>query len=201
MGPIPQGRNWLPPSAIAKRRQRGYGSPMKKQLITALFALTSLARPAFGLEPELKAGDTAPSFTLKNQDGKLFDMAQRRDKWTVLYFYPKADTPGCTKQACAFRDNIKKITSQGADVFGISVNSVDDQAAFHKKYHLVFDLLADEKGTVADQYRIKMPVINIAKRWTFIIGPDLKIKSIRKNVDPAVDAQAVADELARLKKS
>jgi peroxiredoxin Q/BCP len=173
---------------------------MKKQILSALVALTSFAKPAFGIV-ELKIGDAAPAFTLKNQDGADFSLESRKGQWTVLYFYPKADTPGCTKQACAFRDNIKKITDQDAAVYGISVNSVADQAAFHKKYHLVFPLLADDKGEVAAKYGTKMPVVNIAKRWTFIIGPDLKIKSLRKNVDPAVDAQAVADELARLKKS
>ena len=65
---------------------------------------------------DLKLNDPAPTFTLKNQDGKDFDLKSRAGQWTVLYFYPKAETPGCTKQACAFRDNIKKIRAQGAEV-------------------------------------------------------------------------------------
>lgn len=174
---------------------------MKKQIVSTFMALTTLIKPAMSFAaPDLKVGDPAPVFKLKNQDGVEFDLSKRKDQWTVLYFYPKADTPGCTKQACAFRDNIKKITDQGAEVYGISVDTVEAQAAFHKKYHLLFSLLADANGDVTAQYGSKMPMVNISKRWTFIIGPDLKIKSIRKNVDPAVDAQKVADELAQLKK-
>jgi len=172
---------------------------MKKRILSTVLAVSSLIKPALALA-EIKVGDQAPLFALKTQDNNDFDLKTRKDLWTVLYFYPKADTPGCTKQACAFRDNIKKITDQGADVFGISVNSVSSQVEFHKKYHLSFALLADEDGRVARLYGTKMPLLNISKRWTFIIGPDLKIKSIRKNVDPAVDAQAVADELIQLKK-
>jgi len=164
--------------------------------------MASLLKPSGAqAAPDLKVGDPAPLFSLQNQQGQVFDLASRKDKWTVLYFYPKADTPGCTKQACAFRDNIKKVTEQGAEVFGISVNSVAAQAKFHDKYHLVFDLLADENGDVVKKYGTKMPILNISKRWTFIIGPDLKIKAMHKDVDPAMDAQKVADDLKALKKS
>ncbi len=173
---------------------------MKKQILSSILALTSFIKPA-AAGTELKVGDSAPTFSLQTHDNQTFDLNARKGQWTVLYFYPKAETPGCTKQACAFRDNIKKITDQGAEVFGISVNTVDEQNKFHKKYKLLFSLLADDKGTVTALYGAKMPVINMSKRWTLIVGPDLKIKSFRKDVDPAVDAQKVADELAALKKS
>ncbi len=148
---------------------------------------------------DLKVGDPAPLFTAKTQDGGSFDLASRKGQWTVLFFYPKAGTPGCTKQVCAFRDGIKAIRSEGAEVYGISTNTVEDQAAFHKEHNLAFTLLADPDGTVTEQYGAKMPILTIAKRWTFIIDSTLTIRQIDHDVDPALDAQHVATALAQLK--
>lgn len=150
---------------------------------------------------ELKIKDNAPTFTVKTHEGKDFDLSSRKGKWTVLYFYPKADTPGCTQQACAFRDSINVIRDQGADVYGVSINSVNDQASFHKKHHLNFTLLADEKGEITNLYGSKMPVISMSKRWTFIIDPDLKIRAIEKDVDPAKDAEKVSAQIKKLKET
>lgn len=150
---------------------------------------------------ELKEKDAAPQFKLQTQGGVAFDLAQRKGQWTVLYFYPKSGTPGCTKQACAFRDNIKKIRAQGAEVFGVSTNSVADQAKFHKEQSLNFDLLADEDGKVGDQYGVQMAITKMSKRWTFIIDPELKIARIQKDVDPVVDSVKIADDIASLKKA
>lgn len=152
-----------------------------------------------GQASELKVEDFAPLFKSKTHDGKDFDLSSRKGSWTVLYFYPKADTPGCTKQACAFRDNIKKIRDQGAEVYGVSADSVADQAAFHKKHSLNFPLIADADGSVVKLYGTKMAVLNMSKRWTFILDPELKIKAIEKDVDPAFDSQRVADQIAKLK--
>lgn len=149
----------------------------------------------------LKIGDSAPLFKAKAHDGADFDLSSRKGEWTVLYFYPKSDTPGCTKQACAFRDNIEKIRSQQAEVFGISVNSVKDQAKFHEKHHLNFTLLADPEGEVVQLYGTKMPVVRISKRWTFIIDPELKVRAIEKDVDPALDAEKVAEMISTLKQT
>jgi len=149
---------------------------------------------------ELKVNDLAPTFTLKNHEGKDFDLKSRAGQWTVLYFYPKAETPGCTKQACAFRDNIKKIRAQGAEVYGISADTVEKQAEFHKHHHLNFDLLCDPSAKVIEQYGAKMPMIDMSKRWTFIINPDLKISSIDKDVDPIIDSEKIADRIASMKK-
>lgn len=174
---------------------------MKKTILSSLVALGSMFKPSMAPAAEpLKLGDTAPTFTTRNHLNAPFDLNSRRGQWTVLFFYPKADTPGCTKQACAFRDNIKKITDLGANVFGVSVDSVADQAAFHKKHKMSFDLLADPKAEIVALYGTKMPMVNISKRWTFIIGPDLKIHSIRKDVDPISDAQQVADEISKYKR-
>lgn len=162
-------------------------------IITLLFSLSAHSS-------DLKTGEKAPLFKLKTQDEKEFSLDSQKGKWTVLYFYPKAGTPGCTAQACGFRDNIKKITDQGAEVYGISVNSVKDQAAFAKEHNINFTLLADDKGEVTKMYGSKMPLLNISKRWTFIIDPDLVIRDVAKDVDPVLDAKRVADKIIELKK-
>ncbi len=166
---------------------------MKNILIAALlmFVFQSQSRA------DLKVNDPAPEFTASAQDGSKFDLQSRKGKWTVLYFYPKSGTPGCTKQACAFRDNIKKIHDQDAEVYGISADSVEAQAAFHKEHHLGFTLLADPDDKIINLYGSKMPVVKMSKRWTFIIGPDLKIKDLMKDVDPVLDSARVAANLQR----
>ena len=149
---------------------------------------------------DLNVGDTAPSFSLKTQDGINFNLEQRKGQgWTVLYFYPKAETPGCTKEACAFSDSIDKVRSLGAEVYGISADTVREQRAFHNNHHLKFDLLADPNGDVITLYGAKMPLVTMAKRWTFILDPELVIRSVDRDVDPVKDADRVAAELQELK--
>lgn len=159
-----------------------------------LFTFSSFA------STDLKVGDPAKTFKLFTQEGKEFDLASRKGSWTVLYFFPKAETPGCTKQACSFRDNIKKIRELKAEVYGISTNSVKDQAEFAKAHALNFILLADEKAVVTNEYGSKMPILNMSKRWTFIIDPNLIIRDIAKDVDPITDAKRVADKISELQK-
>lgn len=148
---------------------------------------------------ELKVNDPAPLFVAKTHEGKDFDLKSRKGQWTVLYFYPKAGTPGCTKQACAFRDNIEKIRAQGADVVGISADTVEEQASFHKTHHLTFNLIADPEDHVIDLYGTKMADKKLAKRWTYIVDPELKIRVIAKDVDPVIDSEKIADQIAKLK--
>ena len=151
---------------------------------------------------DLKVNDPAPVFKAKTQAGADFDLASRKGKgnYTVLYFYPKAGTPGCTKQACAFRDSLDKIKALGAEVYGISADSVADQEKFHKEHKLNFDLLADPDDKVVDLYGSKMPMLKMSKRWTFILDGDLKIRDIMKDVDPMIDSERVAKVIASLKK-
>ena len=138
-------------------------------------------------------------FTLHAQDGSTLDLASRQGKgWTVLYFYPKAGTPGCTTQACAFRDAIKVIRNENADVFGISTDDVEDLQKFHKEHQLTFTLLSDPDAKVTEAYGVKMPIVTVAKRWTFILDPSLVIRQIDDDVDPAMDAMRVAKELQKL---
>jgi peroxiredoxin Q/BCP len=167
--------------------------------LKGVFLMGILSFFNFAQAKSLNVGSAAPLFKAKTHENVDFDLAARKGQWTVLFFYPKADTPGCTKQACAFRDNIKKITDQGAEVFGISTDNVKSQAAFHKKHALNFTLIADDQGKVVELYGSKMPVMNISKRWTFILDPELKIRSIEKDVDPAFDSKRVADLIAKLK--
>jgi peroxiredoxin Q/BCP len=147
----------------------------------------------------LQVGQIAPGFQLQSQDGHQIRLADRQNQgWTVLYFYPKADTPGCTKQACAFRDSIKLIRDQNAEVYGVSTDEISSLQAFQQKYKLNFTLLSDPDATVTEAYGVKMPMVKYAKRWTFIIDPSLVIRKIDNDVDPALDAQRVADSLKQL---
>lgn len=147
---------------------------------------------------DLKPGEAAPLFTAQTHEGKNFDLAERKGRWTVLFFFPKADSPGCTKQACAFRDSVKKVRELNADVFGISSDTVADMAAFHQKHRLGFTLLADPKLEIIGKFGAKMPIVNYSKRWTFIIGPTLKIESIDKDVDPVADVDVTVKKIREL---
>lgn len=172
---------------------------MNHPLKTIATVLTSLFASQGVMGAEVKVGDTAPVFSATTHEGATFDLASRKGNWTVLFFYPKADTPGCTKQACAFRDNIKKIRSLGGEVFGISADTVAEQAAFHKKHQLNFTLLADPDSKIVSLYGTKMPVVKMSKRWTFILDPELKVRAIDKDVDPILDADKVAKKIATFK--
>jgi peroxiredoxin Q/BCP len=161
----------------------------------AMFFLGLLAA---GPASDLKLGDPAPGLKLKTDGDAGFDLQARKGQWTVLYFYPKADTPGCTKQACAFRDNISEIRKLGADIFGVSADDVEALRKFKKNHNLNFTLLADPGLEAIHAYGTKMPMVDMSKRWTFIIGPDLRIRAIEKDVDPVLDARRVAESLQKL---
>jgi len=144
-------------------------------------------------------GSPAPLFRLAQHDGGEFNLANRRGNgWTVLYFYPKAGTPGCTTQACAFRDAIDAIRQKNAEVYGISTDAVADLQRFHREHRLNFPLLSDPDAQVTDAYGVKMPVLTMAKRRTFLLDPDLVIRLVEDDVDPALDAQRIADALTKL---
>ncbi len=151
-----------------------------------------------GLASDLRVGDPAPSFILQTDEGMEFDLSKRKGQWTVLYFYPKAGTPGCTKQACAFRDNISQLRALGAEIFGVSADGVEAVRKFKTKHNLNFTLLADPEAEAIQKYGTKMPLVKISKRWTFIVDPDLKIRAIAKDVDPVLDAKGVAETLRKL---
>lgn len=126
-------------------------------------------------------GKPAPAFSLQDQDGKTHNLADYKGQWVVLYWYPKDDTPGCTKESCGFRDLNKEFAKEGAVVFGVSILGTDSKAKFAKKYNLNFPLLADEDNKVAEVYGVwkkKNMFANMfmgISRETFLIGPDGKI--------------------------
>ena len=170
-----------------------------QRLIFAVVVTLVASGASVAADKELAAGDPAPLFTAKTHDGSTFDLASRKGSWTVLYFYPKAGTPGCTKEASAFRDGIDRIRAEGAEVYGISTDTVEGQAEFHRDQRLSFTLLADPEGAVTTAYGAKMPLVTFAKRWTFIIDPTLTIRQVQHDVDPSEDAARVAAEIAQLK--
>ncbi len=148
----------------------------------------------------LKAGQPAPDFQLSDQHGKTYTLADFRGKWLALYFYPKDDTPGCTKQACAFRDGLQELADLGAEVIGVSVDDTSSHADFAKKYHLQFPLLADTTGETAARYGslINLGFIKFAKRNTFLIDPQGRIARIYLSADAARNSTEVIKDLKQL---
>ena len=149
----------------------------------------------------LKEGDEAPNIHLRSDSGEEFRLADLRGKRVVLYFYPRADTPGCTTEACEFRDDIQAFRKKGAVVVGISPDQPAAQAKFKTKYSLPFPLLADEERSAAEAYGVwkeknmyGKKVMGI-ERTTFVIGPDGKIEKIYGKVKAKGHAAAVLESL------
>jgi peroxiredoxin Q/BCP len=149
----------------------------------------------------LEAGDRAPAFSLKDQDGKVHDLKDYAGKTVVLYFYPKDDTPGCTKEACSFRDNHEAINEVGAVVLGVSADDAASHQAFREKFGLPFPLLVDEGAKVASSYGAWGEKVLYGKtvigmiRSTFIIGPDGTLTKVWKQVQAEGHAEHVLKAL------
>jgi peroxiredoxin Q/BCP len=148
----------------------------------------------------LKEGDSAPDIRVRTHAGEDFRLSDLEGKRVVLYFYPKADTPGCTVEACEFRDGLKAFAKKGVVVVGVSPDKPAAQAKFKQKYGLPFTLLADEEKAAAQAYGVwkeknmyGKKVMGIA-RTTFVIGPDGKIEKIYGSVKAKGHAgQVLAD--------
>ena len=123
----------------------------------------------------LKQGKRAPRFVLESSSGRKFDLEERKGKWTVLYFYPKNFTYGCTREACSFRDEFQEFRNLDIDVFGISGDSIQSHNRFRKELNLPFDLLSDINLEVSKKYDAVIPILGIPKRISYLIDPDLKI--------------------------
>jgi peroxiredoxin Q/BCP len=147
-----------------------------------------------------KVGQPAPDFNLPDQNGKLHTLQEYRGKWLVLYFYPKDDTPGCTEEACAFRDDLSQITKLGAQVVGVSVDDTNSHAEFAKKYHLPFPLLADKTTETAERYGALMNLwlIKFARRYTFLIDPQGNINKVYLSVETSRHSKQIIDDLKKL---
>jgi len=149
----------------------------------------------------LKVGDKAPNFSLQDQNNITHTLSDYEGQWVVLYFYPKDDTPGCTTQACDFRDAVKRIIASKAVVFGLSLDSVASHKLFAEKYNLPFSLLADEKGEVSKLYDSLRKLLGYAKRNTFIVDPEGNIAKIYLSVDPKTHSEMVLSDLEDLQKA
>ena len=147
-------------------------------------------------------GSPAPEFALPDQAGRTLRLADLRGKWVVLYFYPKDDTPGCTEEACTFRDDQAALTLLGAQVVGVSLDDSASHAAFAKKYSLPFPLLADTDAKVSASYGAvtNLVVAKFAKRYTFLIDPQGRIAKAYLNVDTSRHSAEIIADLKRLAK-
>ncbi len=150
-----------------------------------------------------RVGQPAPEFALMDQNGKIQHLQDYRGKWLVLYFYPKDETPGCTTEACAFRDDIFKIRKMNAEVLGVSIDEASKHADFARNHHLPFPLLADTDGIVAAQYGSLTNVLGfkLAKRHTFLINPEGTIERVYAQVDADHHSEQVQSDLAQLQQS
>ena len=149
----------------------------------------------------LAPGDTAPDFTLLDQHGNEVSLSGLRGRTVVLYFYPKADTPGCTTQACGVRDHRADYDAAGAVVLGVSPDPVKKVAKFDDKYGLGFPLLADEDHSVAEAYGVWVEKSMYGRKYignertTFVIAPDGAIKEVFRKVKPAEHDELVLGAL------
>lgn len=147
-----------------------------------------------------ESGDPAPDFILPDAAGTPVALQSFRGRWVVLYFYPKDDTPGCTEEACQFRDDWAQLQALGVQVLGVSVDDSASHAAFAKKHGLPFPLLADVGGTVAKAYGAYADwvVFKFAKRYTFLISPDGRIARTYLKVDTSKHSSEVIADLKQL---
>ena len=176
---------------------------MRRLITVALIALAAIAASlsfsSIGIANDYPVvGSAAPGFELPDQDGQLHSLEDYRDQWVVLYFYPKDETPGCTTEACEFRDNIFKFEELNAQILGVSLDDVESHKAFAENHGLPFPLLADADGELSSTYGVKTRMfgMTVAKRQTFIIGPDGTITKHYETVKPDEHSAEVLADLA-----
>jgi len=154
---------------------------------------------------EPKVGDRAPEFKLASTEGKKIALKDFKGQWVVLYFYPKDDTPGCTKEACGFRDSLSSIKSQDAVVLGVSTDGMPSHDKFRQKYELNFPLLSDETADVPKMYGAWKEKNMYGRRYwgvariTYIIGPDGRVAKVYKKVKAEEHAAEILADLKALK--
>lgn len=170
--------------------------------LTTLLALVtwlSFTSPVIANDQPL-VGSPAPEFELNDQDDQLHSLEDYRNQWVVLYFYPKDETPGCTTEACEFRDNIFAFRDLNAQILGVSLDDVESHKAFSENHGLPFPLLADPDGNTSTAYGVKTRMfgMTVAKRQTFIIGPDGVIAKHYAKVKPNEHSAEVLADLKEL---
>jgi peroxiredoxin Q/BCP len=170
-------------------------------VVAALIVFAALFVARAARSGELPAvGKPAPDFNLPDQNGKQHTLEEYRGKWLVLYFYPKDDTPGCTQEACAFRDDLNQIAALGAQVVGVSVDDTSSHAEFARKYHLPFPLLADKTTETAERYGALMNLwlIKFARRYTFLIDPQGNVNKVYLSVETSRHSKQIIDDLQKI---
>jgi peroxiredoxin Q/BCP len=154
---------------------------------------------AKAIELKLKEGDVAPGFTAETNEGRKVSLSDFRGKSVVLYFYPRDDTPGCTKEACAFRDEFAAFKRKGAVVLGVSPDPVKSHLKFVEKYKLPFTLLSDEDKKIVQAYGVWGEKSFLGRKYlgthrvTFLIGPEGRVKKIWLTVKPVEHAKEVLE--------
>lgn len=179
---------------------------MKKKFLKGLLLLglgmTSVTK-ACGVNKTIIVGDSAPDFTLPNEDNVQQTLSTfRTNSWVIIYFYPSDDTPGCTKQACGLRDKYADFSSLNITIFGVSYNSPESHKKFKSKYHLPFTLLSDSDKKVATTYGAKnWWFLPFPKRMTFIIDRTGIVRHIMNDVDVTTHTQDVISKIKELQSS
>lgn len=170
------------------------------RIISVLSAMALLLAGTAVSAEQFQTGDPAPDFELMDQNGRVHSIEDYRGKWVALYFYPKDDTPGCTTEACEFRDNIFAFKNLDCQILGVSLDDVESHKDFAEKYSLPFPLLADTAGSTADAYGVKSTFMGmtVAKRQTFLIDPQGRIAKHYVEVDPDNHSKQVLADLEAL---
>ncbi len=176
---------------------------MKILFYSAVLLIALLGYRSISMAAAPSIGAPAPDFNLPDSNGKMVSLASFKGNWVVLYFYPKDDTPGCTKEACSFRDDLHKLEKLGAKVVGVSVDDSSSHMEFAKKYHLPFPLLSDKDGAVAKQYGAlsDFMLIKMAKRYTYLIDQNGVLKKTYLSVDTSRHSQQIIDDLTALQQA
>jgi thioredoxin-dependent peroxiredoxin len=149
----------------------------------------------------LAPGDAAPDFTARDAAGANLKLSDVKGRLAVVYFYPKDETPGCTKQACAFRDNFAKFERAGVTVFGVSRDSEASHGEFRARHELPFALVADESGAVQSAYGVPSKLPGLAQRVTFLIDAEGKVARVWPEVDPVLNVSEVLQAAEALSRS
>lgn len=175
---------------------------MKNTILSAIVCAASLLFINATQAAPPKAGEKAPVVEGKNQDGNTWKLNDSLGKKVVLlYFYPKDNTPGCTKEACGLRDRMSDLKKDGVEVIGVSFDSAESHQKFIKQYDLNFPLLADTDGKIADAYGVRRePGKNMARRVSFLIGKDGKIVHVTDNSSADVHLAEMKEAIAGLTK-
>lgn len=173
---------------------------MTAMTLGALVASSGFTSSCFAQSSEmLPVGALAPDIQGKAGSGKVIKLSSTRGKYAIVYFYPKDSTPGCTTEACAFRDAFSQYEKLGLTIFGVSRDDEASHQKFRQEHKLQFPLVADPTGAIQKAYRVPN-FLGLASRVSFLVGPNQRIIRVWPNVDPGVHAKDVLDTVAEHKK-